>query len=94
MDGREVHFSRRELPFLPIFGLFLTKSARNIEKKWSHPKVNITFGLTTLKYPFEHPFLFIIGKKIFSTWKTLHSHIALIDIEGTGKFHDDASGVA
>ena len=48
---------RHNLPFLPDFRLFQTKSAKNMRKEQSNPKINVIFGLARHKYPYHYPFL-------------------------------------
>ena len=53
------------LLFLPNYGLFWTKSAKNMEKEWSYQKINAIFGLSTLKHLLEYQLLFIIWESNF-----------------------------
>ena len=74
MDGREAHFEWCGSPFSPDFGLSFTRKGQKMEKERSFLKINIMFGLSTLKYPYEHPSLCIFLKKYF--WQL--KNIALI----------------
>ena len=59
--------------FCPIMAFFSKKCQKYGEGRVLS-KIDVIFGLTTLKYPYEYPFLFVIWEKGFGTWKTLHSH--------------------
>ena len=71
MGAWREHFPWRDVPFLLNFCLFLTRNAKNIEKKWSYPSY---LDSPHSNSRFQYPSLFSIWEKICGTWQTLLSH--------------------
>ena len=73
IGGWKLHFLWRDLPFLPNFGLFWTKSAKNMEKECSYLKINAYLDSPHSYTAMDTNLFSLFERKSFSRWKLLHS---------------------